>query len=141
VQRGLALTNDRRWALLQDEIHADAPVAIHWFLHTGIGDILISPNGREVTLRHRGMRLWLRLLSPGDAAFALTAARPLPSSPSPAGQSANQGIHRLVITLRPRKEARLAVLFVPLPPGAAPPAIRPDVHPLSAWPTGLPRGE
>jgi hypothetical protein len=140
VQRGLALTNGRRWALVQDEIHAVAPVTIHWFMHTGAASMRTSPNGREVTLRQGGMRLWLRLLSPSDAAFEVTEPHPLPTSPSPAGQSRNDGIRRVAITLRPRKDARLAVLFVPLLPGAAPPAITPDVHPLAAWPVGLPRG-
>lgn len=97
---------------LVDDVTLHEPGAVWWFVHTR-SEVVLSDDGRAATLRQGGRTLRVRLESPNDAAFALMPARPLPSSPDPAGQDANEGVRKLAIELRSVGEARIAVRFEP----------------------------
>jgi len=60
-------------------------------------------------------------------------AAPLPSSPHPEGQNANNGVRKLAIQLPSLIEARLTVLLEPYEK-TEPPSVQPSViKPLAQW--------
>jgi heparinase II/III-like protein/uncharacterized protein DUF4962 len=131
VRRGIALL-DRRQVLLQDEVEADRPAEVWWFLHTA-ANAVVGEGGATATLTDGDRRLWVRILSPAGATFTIMDAAPLPTSPHPVGQAKNEGVRKLAIHLADVTHLRLAVLLVPLRPGAAPPSSLPEVTPLAGW--------
>jgi hypothetical protein len=131
VKRGVALL-ERRHLLVQDEVQAEEPADVWWFLHTP-AEPQVSDDGAAATLKRGEQRLWLRILSPQGARFTVTAAQPLPSSPRPEGQAKNDGIRKLAIHRAGVTDLRLAVLLAPLRPGEAPPTRLPEVAPLAKW--------
>ncbi len=131
VQRGLALL-ERRMVLVQDEIKAEKPAEVWWFMHTH-ATVQIAADGTTATLTQGKARLWARLLSPAEAKFEVLDAQPLPTSPHPEGQRNNEGIRKLTIHLTGATDARLAVLLVPLKEGEDAPAQLPEVRPLAEW--------
>ena len=131
VRRGLALTSGRRQVLIQDEIRADPPAEVWWFMHTP-AEIEVSDDGRTATLRQEGETLEARLLAPSDGQFTVRAAQPLPTSPDPPPQADNEGIRKLTVHRTGGTDERIAVLLTPLPEGEERPPL-PDVRPLSEW--------
>jgi hypothetical protein len=131
VQRGVALL-DRRQVLLQDEVQAESPADVWWFLHTP-AEVAVSGDGAEATLTHGTARLWARILAPRGATFSVRDAHPLPSSPHPEKQATNDGIRKLAIQRDGSTDLRLAVLLVPLRAGEPLPTRLPEVTPLAEW--------
>ena len=113
VLRGIALL-DRDKVLVQDEIQADKPVELWWFLHTA-ASVTIESDGRTANLQQAGKQLRAEILSPAGATFEVTDAQPLPSSPHPERQAKNKDIRKLTIHLTGISDAQLAVLLVPKP--------------------------
>ncbi len=108
VWRGVALLDQRRRVLIQDEVTAVQPVDVRWSMHTR-ATIALSPAGDRAVLTQGGVALEACLLAPSGARFEAEEVnlRP-PQKPSP-------GIHKLLIHLPPLElEVRLAVLFTPL---------------------------
>jgi hypothetical protein len=114
VWRGVALLN-RDKLLVQDEIQAEQPVELWWFMHTP-ASVKIEGDGRTANLRQAGAELHAEILSPAGAKFELMDAKPLPTSPNPEGQGRNNRIRKLAVHLTGIRDARLAVLLVPNPP-------------------------
>lgn len=131
VRRGVALFDNRRQVLIQDEVSAQRPSELWWFMHTK-ADIELSEDGRAATLRRGDKRLLVRLLSPGSARFHVMAARPLPTSPDPPGQNPNSGIRKLAVHLENVTDLRLVVQFTPLK-GAEEAPVSPAILPLEEW--------
>jgi hypothetical protein len=131
VRRGVALL-DRRQVLIQDEVEAEKPAEVWWFLHTP-AEAEVSESGSEATLKQGNARLWARILSPKGATFTVREVRPLPTSPHPEKQASNDGIRKLAIQQAGSADLRLAVLFVPLRAGEPQPSRLPEVVPLSEW--------
>ncbi len=113
VWRGIALL-DRNKVLVQDEVQADQPIELWWFMHTQ-ASASIEDDGRTATLQQAGKRLRAVILSPADARFQIMAAQPLPASPHPEGQAENERVRKLAIHLTGISNTRLAVLLVPNP--------------------------
>ncbi len=126
LRRGVALL-DRTNVLVEDEIQADAPTELYWYLHTPAA---IRIGGRSATLALGKRRLYVRILSPSNAVFTVMKAEPLPTSPHPARQAVNAGISKLTIHMQNVTTTRIAVLFTPEAKAA-----RRDVAviPLSDW--------
>jgi hypothetical protein len=135
VWRGIALLDQRRQVLLQDEVQTAAPTDIWWFMHTQTQVESVSADGKTAVLLSDGQRLHARILSPQPAEFVVMDAQPLPTSPNPAGQDPNNGIRKLAIHLPQTQDLRLAVVFTPLRPWESPPASFPAVEPLDTWTT------
>lgn len=133
VLRGVAML-DRKRVLVEDEVEAQQPVELCWFLHTR-ATVRLSEDGRVATLEQGGKRLQARLLAPDQARFELRAASPLASSPNPKGQHENGGVQKLTIQLKGVKAARLAVGLVPMADGAeaADGTWEEEVRPLEEW--------
>ncbi len=131
VHRGISLRG-RTEVLVQDEISSEKPMDVWWFMHTP-SEITIQKEGRAAVLRQQGKRLWAQLISPSGAQFLDLPAKPLESSPDPAGQKQNGGIRKLAVHLPGVKSVRLTIQFVPLKEGDAFPTSRVDVLPLSSW--------
>src|SRR5690606_1592457 len=110
VQRGVRL-NDAGVELV-DDVTLREPGARWWFVHTR-AEVALSDDGRAATLRQGGRAPRARPATPNAPAFEAMAARPLPASPDPAGQDANDGVRKLAIELRSVGEARIAVRFEP----------------------------
>ena len=131
VHRGLALTSGRRQVLVQDEIRADTPAEVWWFMHTP-AEIEVTGDGTTATLRKDGQTLEAQLLAPSDAEFTVRDAQPLPSSPDPPPQAENKGIRKLSVHRTGVTDERIAVLLTPLPEDAERPPT-PEVRPLTEW--------
>jgi hypothetical protein len=116
--RGIALPGRDR-LLVQDELELIAPGQVWWFLHTPAA-VAITDAGRVATLSQHGKQLRAHLVSPADAMFSVMDAAPLPSSPNPPGQMANERVRKLAIRLRDVQRATIAVWLSPVRDGAAP---------------------
>jgi hypothetical protein len=114
VWRGIALL-DREKVLVQDEIQADRPSELWWFMHTATG-VRIEDGGRAASLRQAGAQLRAEILAPANAKFQIMDAQPLPPSPHPQGQAKNERVRKLAIRLTGISNTRLAVLLAPNPP-------------------------
>jgi hypothetical protein len=132
VQRGLQLLENRHDVLVQDEIKTTKPSVVWWFMHTK-AQIAVDASGQSAILSQGGKRLWARIIGLDGAKFTVMDAKPLASSPNPAGQNVNAGIRKLTIQLTNVTEARIAVLFVPLDTGQNPPTQWPALKPLAEW--------
>ncbi len=131
VWRGIALLN-RDKLLVQDEIQAEKPVELWWFMHTA-ASVKLEGDGRTANLHQAGARLHAEILSPAGAKFQIMDAQPLPSSPHPQGQAKNERIRKLAIHLAGISDSRLAVLLVPNPPGKQATSQALKLSALSEW--------
>lgn len=129
-KRGVALTDGRSRALVQDEVSGVTGDA-WWFAHTR-ADIAIADDGRSAVLSLEGKQLLVRIVSPNSSTFSFRAAAPLPASPAPAGQAANLGVSKLAIQLSGATSYTLAVDFTPLRPAQEIERPRP-ITPLAGW--------
>ncbi|MCU6711291.1 Ig-like domain-containing protein [Paenibacillus sp. J5C_2022] len=132
VNRGVALIDERRQFLVQDEIVAKVPSELYWFMHTR-ASIEISPDGTSAMLSQDGRQLYVKLLTPGNASFSVMDAVPLPTSPNPSGQTSNYGVKKLTIHMEDVLNETISVWMVPLMPGETPPSVQPAVVPLESW--------
>ncbi|MFD0717552.1 DNRLRE domain-containing protein [Paenibacillus sp. GCM10027626] len=132
AERGLKLLQDRRAVILQDEVETAKQSDIWWFMHTQTEIDSISPDGKTAVLQHNGQRLWAKILSP-QGEFIAMDAKPLPTSPDPAGQNANQGIKKLAIHEQGATSLQWSVLMVPLRAWEQEPTVLPDVENLADW--------
>jgi hypothetical protein len=131
VRRGFAFPG-RKMVLIQDEVQADEPAEVWWFLHTG-AQVEIGPDGTSATLTQGDARLRARIAAPAQAAFKLMDAAPQPSSPHPEKQADNGKVRKLAIQLKNVKDLRLAVLLTPWRNGEPEPASAPPLRPLAEW--------
>ncbi len=131
VWRGIALL-ERNQLLVQDEIQAERPADLWWFMHTPAA-IVIENDGRAATLQQVGVQLRAEILSPARASFEIREAQPLPDSPHPDHQARNQEIRKLAIHLAGITDCRLAVRLVPLPRKDSPAPAPPKIASLAEW--------
>jgi hypothetical protein len=131
VRRGVALL-ERTRVLVQDEIETPRRTPVWWFMHTA-AEIQLEPGGRTAWLRQNGQALRAQLLSPEAAVFESRGAAPLPGSPAPLKQAANEGVRKLTVHLAETEGTRLAVLLEPVPGPAAKPTEPPRVQALESW--------
>jgi len=131
VCRGIALL-DHDQVLVQDEVQADKPFELWWFMHTP-ASVRIADDGHTATLEQVGAQLRAEVLSPADAKFQIMDAQPLPASPHPERQAKNERIRKLAIHLTGIRHTRLAVLLVPKPSKDEGAAQAPKLSPLSEW--------
>lgn len=126
VKRGLALIDNRRAVLVQDEIEAQSPLEMTWGMQTK-ALVELSADARTATLRLNGKELQARLIEPEDAVFQ--ADEPTVALP----QKSLQGVHRLRVVLpAPVAKTRIVVLLAPLWPDGAPTST-PATVPLDEW--------
>ena len=132
LQRGIALLDNRTRVLVQDEVEAEEPADVWWFMHTQ-ADVEVGEDGTSAVLTQGGKRLRATLLAPASARFTVMDARPLPGSPDPEAQSQNEGIRKLAVQLEGITDERIAVLLEPLRGDEAETDVRPEVRALAEW--------
>ncbi|MCU6709093.1 discoidin domain-containing protein [Paenibacillus sp. J5C_2022] len=121
AKRGVMLASNRMRATIQDEVQFLSPSTAYWFMHTE-AEIEIGEDGQSAVFSKGGEKLWVGLNSdardesgePVSARFAVMDAQPLPESPNPANQNANEGIRKLYVKLDGVKEMRLTVTMIPI---------------------------
>jgi hypothetical protein len=111
VWRGMALL-DRQKLLIQDEIQADKPADIWWFMHTSADIKRVGVN--SIMMHLPGGQLRADILAPEGATFLFIDAQPLPASPHLERQAKNGHIKKLALHLKDVKETRIAVLLTPV---------------------------
>jgi hypothetical protein len=111
VQRTLSMV-DRAYVRLADEVAADEPVEVWWFLHT-TAQVDLSEDGRMAALRQNGKRLTVQIDAPAGASFEVMEACPLLSSPNPEIQADNAGRRKLAIHLEGVTDLYLEVRMTP----------------------------
>ncbi|MCK4751901.1 MAG: heparinase II/III family protein [Planctomycetes bacterium] len=125
VTRGLAVIQDRRAVLIQDEFELKKPYEISWGLTTTTDINITQDNIAELT--HEGKKLVAKILSPKNAKFTIESAEQKPP------QKTNKGTDRLMIRLPNSKgSVRIAVLLSPVwPDGKV--VNETKIRPLKKW--------
>ena len=118
--------------MVQDEIQADEPIDLWWFMHTP-ASVRIEDDGHTAILEQVGTQLRAEILSPPGATFQIMDAEPLPASPHPERQAKNERIRKLAIHLTGVSTTRLAVALTPNWPLGERSAQDMKLSALSAW--------
>lgn len=132
ARRGIALTDNRSKVLIQDEVELTEAGELWWFMHTK-ADIQLQPDGKSAILQIGDKRLWAGVVSPAHATMTAMDARPLPTSPDPAGQNMNTGFRKLAVHLTGVTNVSLAVYLVPLEGTETSLGVLPALIPLEDW--------
>ncbi len=105
--RGVAMVQNRRAMLVQDEFELEKPCEVVWGMTTD-ADIVIRKNGVAV-LTLNGKQLIAKVLSPADAEFVVASAEQKPP------EKRNIGVKRLMVRLPEAKgSVRVTVLLSPV---------------------------
>ncbi|MHC4259575.1 MAG: heparinase II/III domain-containing protein [Planctomycetota bacterium] len=105
--RGVAMLENRRAVLVQDEFEVEKPCKVAWGMTTDAEIEQDKPTTAELSLK--GRKLIARVLSPEGAKFTVESAE----QKSP--QRTNKGVNRLMVRLPEAKgNVRLAILFSPV---------------------------
>lgn len=119
VKRAAVLYDDRSKMMIQDEVVAEKPTDVYWFMQTQMQDITVAPDGKSLVISDgnslaSGKRLKLILQSNcRDAKFSYGPAEPLPQSPKGAGQASNTGACRIQVKSPNVTNLNMQVIFVP----------------------------
>jgi Heparinase II/III-like protein len=107
VARGVAMIDNRRAVLIQDEFEIRKPCELTWAMTTD-AEIAVEAGGlARLTLN--GKTLIARVLSPDGATFSTESAE------QPPPQKTNKGVRRLLVRLADAKDnVRVAVLLSPV---------------------------
>jgi len=107
VTRGVAMVENRRAVLIQDEFDIEKPCEVVWAMTT---DAKIDVKEKDTAvLTLGGRKLIAHILSPSIAGFAVESAQQKPP------QKTNKGVSRLIIRLPNAKgNVRVAILLSPV---------------------------
>lgn len=124
VTRGVAVINERRDVLVQDEFDINTARDITWGMTT---DAEIAVNRDKAILKKSGKELYMKILSPVDAQFAVESAEQKPPD------NPNKGFQRILIQQQKQEgKLRIAILFSPVWETGVE-AKAPDIVPLDEW--------
>ena len=105
--RGVAMVENRRAVLVQDEFEIEKPCEVAWGMTTD-AKITVRKGG-SAALSLKGKELNARILSPDGAEFVIESAEQKPPEKS------NKGVKRLMLRLPEAKgNVRLAILLLPV---------------------------
>jgi hypothetical protein len=125
VRRGVALLDQRRAVLVQDEFELKKSCEVMWGMTTD-AEIVLEKDGKA-RLQLDGKALMAQILSPAGAEFAMESAAQSPP------QKTNEGVNRLIVRLPgARGSLRTAILFVPEWKDGASTRV-PTVKSLKSW--------
>lgn len=135
VRRGVALRQDRQAVVIQDEIKANAPSQVYWFMHT-MGSLELKQNGRVAVIKQADKTLWVEIQAPSAAQFTIMPASYLPSESFPLSSNSPNNffgtpIQKLSILLNAVTEQTLTVAMKLVKDGETP--TLPGTRPLDAW--------
>jgi hypothetical protein len=107
VTRGVAILENRRAVLVQDEFKIKNPCEVVWAMTTDAKIDIKEKDTAVLTLA--GKKLIARLLSPSAAGFAIESAQ------QKAPQKTNKGVRRLIVSLpNANGNVRVAILLSPV---------------------------
>ncbi|MHC4572471.1 MAG: heparinase II/III domain-containing protein [Planctomycetota bacterium] len=124
VTRGVAMVQNRRAVLVQDEFEMRRPCEVLWGMTT---DAEIYQDKRTIAeLRLKGKQLIARVLSPAGAGFVVESAEQKPP------EKPNTGVKRLIVRLPDVKgNIRLAILLSPVWKDGT--VMTAELKPLAEW--------
>ena len=124
VTRGVAMVDNRRAVLVQDEFEIQTPCEVVWAMTT---DAEIAQDKSTIAeLRLKGKRLIARVLSPTGAEFTVESAEQKPP------EKPNTGVKRLMVRLPDVKgNIRMAILLSPVWKDG--PVMTAELKPLAEW--------
>lgn len=133
VRRGIALINNRREFLIQDEIQSSTSNLVYWFMHT---DKEIEVNGNTAILKSGSKRLYCKILSPSNAKFEVMqdTALPLTAGIFDYDEMMFGDGKKLAIKTETTGNDKIAVWMVPLTEHDPIPYEEPAVKSLDEWP-------
>jgi len=107
VTRGVAMVENRRAVLVQDEFELKEPCEVTWAMTTDAKINIEQKSTAVLTLK--GKELVARVLSPADAEFVVESAEQKPP------EETNKGVSRLLVRLSNAKgDVRITVLLRPV---------------------------
>lgn len=118
VRRAAAMLDNRSRFMIQDEVVADNPTDVYWFMQTG-KQVEIAPDGKSLVLTdgntmEHGKRMKMILQSTDkNAVFTCTPAVPLEVSPQGAGQTPNDSVQRIQVKSSGVTKLNMQVIFIP----------------------------
>lgn len=112
VQRGIALAGGKT-VIIRDEIKAEKPAEVWWFMHTR-ADVNIASSGKTATLSMDGAKIVAEIVSPANAKFTVMKAAPLPTSPQPKENNANEGVRKLAVNIKNVTDGKITVVIHPV---------------------------
>ncbi len=130
VHRGFMLKDDRRTAVIRDEIELLEKSDVYWFMHTEAEVELVSSD--TAILTKNGKRMQLKFIAENaEAAFTDTKVEPFPTSPQIEGQPDNSPYQRVGIKLTGEGEIAVSVRITPAEEYSA--EIPFECSEISAW--------
>lgn len=132
VKRGIKLMNNRSEILIQDEIKADTPADVWWFMHT-TQPITVSPDGQSAIIQGTFKDMKLTVLDNSIGSFEVLSATPLPTSPTNDMQKKNQQYMRLAFHAPDVTDGTIPILIQFESPLSPKKVQNIEVVPLSNW--------
>lgn len=122
--RGVAMVQNRRAVLVQDEFEIEKPCEVAWGMTTDAK--ITTKKGGIAVLHLKGRELTARILSPAGAEFSVESAEQKPP------EKKNAGVSRLMVRLPNAKgNLRLAILLSPKWKNGSVRTV--ELKPLSQW--------
>ena len=122
--RGVAMVQNRRAVLVQDEFEIEKPCEVAWGMTTDAKITIKKKEVAELTLK--GKQLIARVLSPAGAGFVVESAEQKPP------QKTNKGVSRLMVRLPEAKgSVRMAILLSPVADDGIVETV--GIKPLTNW--------
>lgn len=110
IERKISLVRNRKKAIVEDHIKLMKDSDIYWSMHTR-ANIFLSANKKSAVLTRDDKVLFAKIISPSEANFSHTDAKPLEISDEIKNQNNNQGIRKLMINLQHVKSTKIIVEF------------------------------
>ncbi len=127
VQRGMKMTEDKKWVVVRDELSLDQNDTGYWFAHTR-GEITLLDGGKSAIIEQGGEKLLLVALEGG--VFTVMEAKHLLDSNYQAEQFDNSEYKKLAIKFG--NVSAISVAIAPMVDGKAPDSL-PNNKPLCEW--------
>ena len=116
--RGVMLSHNKEVFTVRDEVKLKRKTDVYWFAHISADTkVTIGTDTKSALLEKNGMKMWVGIISDIDASIDLVEAKPLSTSPNPAGQADNSAYKKLQIKICEDKQFDLSVSFIPLKSG------------------------
>ena len=111
VRRGYFLTDDRRSAVIRDEISLTGSSDIYWMMYTQAKEAEI--NGNTVILKKNDKSIKLEFICNKPTEVVFENAEPLPGTETVAGQSTNEEFKRFALKIQGSGQVTVTVKLTP----------------------------
>lgn len=112
AKRGFMLKDNRRTAVIRDEVSLKEQSDVYWFMHTAADITLEDSSTAMLTIGNKRMQLKMAVEG-GAAALYTTDALPMPASPNVSGQADNAGYKKIVIKVSGSGDVKISVRLTP----------------------------